>query len=49
MKAIKLKMPSALDGRILIGKVYGHLAKGHAQAQASKLSFVPPVLEVVES
>src|SRR5207302_9738039 len=29
------------DGGILIGKVYGHLANEHAQAQAARLNFGP--------
>lgn len=32
------------DGGILIGKVYGHLADDHAQAQAQRLNFEPVVL-----
>lgn len=33
------------DGGVLIGKVYGHLAKGYKQLEANKLNFGPTVLE----
>jgi hypothetical protein len=29
------------DGGVLIGRVYGHLAAGHTQAQARRLCFGP--------
>ena len=37
------------DGGILIGKVYGHLSNGHAQAQAARLNFGPTVAPVAAS
>jgi integrase len=33
------------DGGVLIGKVYGHLAKGFKQQEATKLNFEPTILE----
>lgn len=33
------------DGGILIGKTYGHLAPGHAQAMAAQLRFEPVILD----
>jgi integrase len=33
------------DGGVLIGKVYGHLAKGYKQQEATKLNFEPAILE----
>lgn len=36
------------DGGILIGKVYGHLAEGHASAAADRVSFEPRIFKQQE-
>ena len=33
------------DGGVLIGKTYGHLAKGYKQQEAKKLNFEPVILQ----
>ncbi len=36
------------DGGVLIGKVYGHLADGHAAAAGERVSFEPAIVNRVE-
>ncbi len=37
------------DGGILVGRVYGHLAREHLEAQAARLSFAPAIVPLAQA